>query len=227
MNGGVFVTGTDTGIGKTVCACAIVRALAARGIDVAPMKPIAAGATEAEGVSANDDSRLLLEAAGRHDLPLEDVTPILLREAVAPHIAAANEGRPIELAPVLAALERLRQRSRFIVVEGVGGFMVPLASGLDTTALASAIGFPVVLVVGLRLGCLNHALLTARAIEACGLRLAGWIANAIDPHMAARRENVAALKERLHAPLLGTLAFTQPPDARAFARAIDVAPLIG
>jgi dethiobiotin synthetase len=224
---GVFVTGTDTGVGKTLAACALIHALVDRGIDVMPMKPIAAGAAVHDGTWANADSVALLRAAGRDTSRLPDVNPILLREPMAPHIAAAREGRRITLEPVLPALERLAADGRFVVVEGVGGFRVPLGDDLDTVDLARAIGLPVVLVVGLRLGCLNHALLTADAIEASGLPFAGWIANGIDPDMAVRDENVAALEERLAAPLLGRLPFDPRPLAQVFARAIDVEPLLG
>ena len=227
MTRGVFVTGTDTGVGKTLCAAALVHALVNRGIDVMPMKPVAAGAMVHDGGWANEDSVTLLRAAGRDGSRMEDVTPILLREPMAPHIAAAREGRTITLEPVLAAFERLRAGGHFMVVEGVGGFRVPLSSSLDTADLASALRLPVVLVVGLRLGCLNHALLTAQAVRAAGLQLAGWIANGIDPDMMVADENVAALRERLDAPLLGRLPFEQRPLAPALARLLDVGPLLG
>lgn len=226
MSRGVFVTGTDTAVGKTVAACALIHALVARRIDVMPMKPIAAGATVHSGGWANEDSVALLRAAGRDPSRLPDVTPILLREPMAPHIAADREKRRITLEPVQAAFQRLAKEAEFVVVEGVGGFLVPLGHDLDTVDLARAIALPVVLVVGLRLGCLNHALLTARAIEAAGLPFAGWIANAIDPAMAVPDENVAALRNRLAAPLLGRFPFAAPPDPASLARAIDVEALL-
>jgi dethiobiotin synthetase len=226
MTRGVFVSGTDTGVGKTVAACALMRALANRGVTVAPMKPIAAGAIQRDGRWVNADSVALLEAAGLDISAVGDVTPVLLREPMAPHIAAAREGRRIELAPVHAAFERLRAAGRFMVVEGVGGFAVPLDDRLDTVDLARSLGLPVVLVVGMRLGCLNHALLTARAIEASGLPFAGWIANSVDPNMAAADENRAALETRLGAPLLGRLPFTPAPDPELLARHLDVTSLL-
>jgi dethiobiotin synthetase len=203
-----------------------LHALAERGATVMPMKPIAAGASAFPGGWANADSLALLRAAGRDTARLADVTPILLREPMAPHIAAAREGRTIELAAVRAAFERLSRDGAFVVVEGVGGFRVPLAAAIDTVDLARMLGLPVVLVVGMRLGCLNHALLTAEAIAAAGLRLAGWIANAIDPNMAAADENVAALVERLDAPLLGRLPYSPDAAPAALARRLDVAPLL-
>ncbi len=227
MSRGVFVTGTDTAVGKTVAACALIHALKSRGLGVLPMKPIAAGAVTHAGGWANEDSIALLRAAGGDASKLADVTPILLREPMAPHIAAAREKRVIALAPVRAAFDRLAAACDFIVVEGVGGFEVPLGDGLDTIDLARAIGLPVVMVVGMRLGCLNHALLTARAIRDSGLPFVGWIANAIDPAMAVPGENVAALAQRLEAPLLGRLAFQMKLDPAALASSIDPGALLG
>jgi dethiobiotin synthetase len=149
-----------------------------------------------------------------------------VREPMAPHVAAAREGRRIELEPVRAAFLRVAAEGDFVVAEGVGGFMVPLDDHLDTVDLARMLRLPVVLVVGMRLGCLNHALLTARAIEGSGLPFAGWIANHVDPSMAAADENVAALKARLGAPLLGRLPFEARPDPAALARYLDVRALL-
>jgi dethiobiotin synthetase len=225
MRRGIFVTGTDTGVGKTLAACALVHALRAAGEEVVPMKPVAAGAGQRGGRWVNEDTLALLDAAGLDDAALERVTPVLLREPMSPHIAAAREGRRISLAPVLEALDRAPAHA-FQVVEGVGGFLVPLADDLDTGDLARAVALPVVLVVGLRLGCLNHSLLTARAIRAAGLTLAGWIANAIDPGMAVPDENVATLERRLGAPLVGRFPWQVQPDARALARLLDVRALL-
>ncbi len=160
---GVFVTGTDTGIGKTWCACALIAALRAKGVACAPMKPVAAGATLAGTHRANEDSLALIAAAGWSLDALDLVTPVLLDAAVAPHIAAARERRIISLAPIVAAFHALCSRAPFVVAEGVGGFKVPLAPGLDSVELARTLGLPIVLVVGMRLGCLNHALLTRDA----------------------------------------------------------------
>jgi len=227
MRRGVFVTGTDTGVGKTLAACALIHALGESGLDVAAMKPVAAGAIVHDGGWANEDTIALLRAAGRDGSRVPDANPVLLREPMAPHIAAARERREITLDPILAAYERLRATAQFIVVEGVGGFRVPLSATLDTADMARAFALPVVLVVGMRLGCLNHALLTADAVRASGLTLAGWIANAIDPEMEVRDENIAALKERLGAPLLGEIPYSPRPVAPALARCLDVALLEG
>ena len=222
MRRGLFVTGTDTGVGKTLAACALVHALRAAGARPAPMKPVAAGAEGAQ----NEDTRALLAAARLDASWAPAVTPVLLREPMAPHIAAARERRVLDLAFLEPALERLGQAGDYLVVEGVGGFKVPLADALDTVDLARAVNLPVVLVVGLRLGCLNHALLTADAVRAAGLDLAGWIANAIERDMPVREENVAALRQRLGAPLLGEFPYAANPDPAALAVHIDVRALL-
>jgi dethiobiotin synthetase len=222
---GVFVTGTDTGVGKTVAACALIHALRAAGERVAPMKPIAAGAIQRGGHWVNEDTLALAEAAGLGIDAAGRVTPLLLREPMAPHIAAAREGRRIALGPIVQAFEAAGSPGDFHVVEGVGGFMVPLDELVDTADLAAALGLPVVLVVGMRLGCLNHALLAAQAVDVAGLRLAGWIANTLDPSMNGLDENVETLRARLRAPLLGRLRHRRDLDAVVMARDLDVAPL--
>jgi len=226
VNPGVFVTGTDTGVGKTFASCVLIEALRSRGVHVVPMKPIAAGAIAHDGGWANEDTLALMQAAGCPASLAAEVTPVLLREPMAPHIAAAREGRTIDLAPVWPAWARLAKAGTFSVVEGVGGFRVPLGSGLDTVDLARTYALPLVMVVGMRLGCLNHALLTAEAIGRAGLALAGWIANTIDPQMAVADENVGALRERLGAPLLGRLPWAPQASARSLAPWLDVAPLL-
>ena len=226
MRRGIFVTGTDTGVGKTLASCALVHALRAAGVRPVPMKPIAAGASPGPHGARNDDTTALLEAAGLDPSWAAAVTPVLLAEPMAPHIAAEREGRAVSLGFLEPALARLATAGDFLVVEGVGGFKVPLGETLDTVDLARAVGLPVVLVVGLRLGCLNHALLTAEAVRGAGLTLAGWIANAVDPAMPVRAENVAALRERLGAPLLGVLPRASPPRAQTLAARLDVAPLL-
>ncbi len=226
MSAGAFVTGTDTGVGKTLVACALVHALRVHGAAVFPMKPVAAGAEEIGGRRVNADTAALAQAAGLGAEAYGRITPVLLREPMAPHVAARREGRRIALPALAAALDAQRLPGRFLLVEGVGGFVVPLDDGLDTVDLARAAALPVVLVVGLRLGCLNHALLTAAAIAAAGLAFAGWVANAIDPDMAVPDENVEALRARLRAPLLGRLPYRPGADPAALAGLLDVAPLL-
>jgi dethiobiotin synthetase len=224
MRKGVFVTGTDTGVGKTVASAALIAALRRRGLRVAPMKPIAAGAVERGGTWINEDTEALLAAAGLDASWAGRVTPLLLREPMAPHLAARHEGRALSLDPVMAAWHALE--GDFAVVEGVGGFRVPLFDHVDTSDMARAFGLPVVLVVGMRLGCLNHAMLTRDAIAACGLPFAGWIANEIDPAMLSLDENVATLAERMGAPMLGRIPWQPHASAGDRGRALSVESLL-
>jgi len=213
-----FVTGTDTEIGKTLVSCAMLHALAQQGLRAAGMKPVAAGAELRDGVWHNEDVDRLAAAASI-DLPVELSTPYLLRDAAAPHIAAQQEDVRIDAAHILACYKQIAARADAVVVEGVGGFRVPLSETFDTADLAQQLGLPVILVVGLRLGCLNHALLSAEAIAARGLKLAGWVANAADPGMRHSAANVDALKARLPAPLLGCvprLPAASPAAAAAY-----------
>lgn len=222
MNRALFVAGTDTGIGKTHAACALIHALRAQGLRVCGMKPVASGCLETPDGLRNEDA-LALQAAGSAPLPYEAINPIALREPLSPHLAARLERRSIDPAALYAAFERLRATHERVVVEGVGGWMVPLAPGLLASALPRQWNLPVVLVVGVRLGCLNHALLSARAILADGCTFAGWIGNRIDPAMAAVEDNLATLRELLPAPCLGVLPFGLAPGAAA-AR-LDLSPL--
>ena len=223
MKRGVFVTGTDTGVGKTVASCALLHALAKAGIRAHPFKPVAAGAVQRGEHWANEDTLALIAAAGLGAEAIERVTPVLLKEALAPSIAADYEGRVIDIETVRAAFDQLD--ADYVVAEGVGGFMVPLTTETDSVDLCRALSLPVVLVVGMRLGCLNHALLTMHAIDEAGLRFAGWIANEIDPNMAAAEENLEILRARLHAPLLGRLPHRVPPLPQELARCLDVSPI--
>jgi len=210
-NHGFFVTGTDTGVGKTLICCALLHGFAALGKSVIGMKPVAAGAVRGARGLINDDVALL-RAASNVEAPLALVNPYCFEPPIAPHLAAEQAGVVIDLAIIAAAFERLAAIADIVIVEGVGGFCVPLNRGEDGADLAQRLGLPVILVVGLRLGCLNHALLTAHSIRAKGLTLAGWTANRIDPAMAAAERNVAALAERLAAPLLGVVEFMAAPD---------------
>ena len=215
-----FVTGTDTEIGKTLISSAILHGLVQAGVKAAGMKPIAAGAEMRDGLLHNDDVAQLV-AASNVALPRELVVPYLLREPAAPQRAAELEGVVIEQERILAAHAQIVQRADAVVVEGVGGFRVPLSSEFDTADLAQRLGLPVVLVVGLRLGCINHALLTADAIKARGLHLAGWVANLADPRMRHSEANLEALQRRLGAPLLGYVPRLQLPTAAAAAANLD------
>jgi dethiobiotin synthetase len=188
------------------------------------MKPVAAGATMKDGSLVNEDTEGLLRAL---DWPAQRaglVTPILLREPIAPHIAARIEGRAIGREPIVDALARIGAECDYVVVEGVGGFRVPLDDERDTVDLARDVAMPVVLVVGMRLGCLNHALLTADAITGAGLALAGWVASCVDRDMPYREENIEALERRLPAPRVGTIPYMEPPDPRRAAECLHIPP---
>lgn len=210
----LFVTGTDTGVGKTLVSAALLHALSAHHARVVGMKPVAAGTERINGVLANEDV-IALRAASTCAVPAELDNPVLLPDPVSPHIAAARAGVTIDIPHIVACHRQLLLLADAVVVEGAGGFHVPL-SGLETGAdLAQALGLPVVLVVGLRLGCLNHALLTLEAIRARGLTLAGWVANHIDPAMLAQDDNIAFLQQKLQVPLLATVPYQSVPDPRA------------
>lgn len=201
---GFFVTGTDTGVGKTLVSAALVHAYGQAGRRVAGMKPVASGAVDtAAGQVWEDVEQIMAEAT----VPVAHalVNPYHFVPPVAPHLAAAMAHEAIDLERILAAYTAVCRQAELVVVEGVGGFMVPLNATEDTSTLARRLGLPVILVVGMRLGCINHALLTAAAIEAQGLSLAGWVANTIEPDMPLFQENVASLVARLKAPLLGVI----------------------
>lgn len=218
---GLFVTGTDTGVGKTLVACGLLRAFANRGLKAVGMKPVASGAVSREGGLVHDDVEKLL-AAGNVAAPREHVNPYCYEPPIAPHIAAAGAGMRIDLDRIGQSFETLSARADVVIVEGVGGFRVPLAPGIDTAQLAARLALPLVLVVGLRLGCLNHALLTAEAVANRGLKLAGWVANHVDPRMAAVEENVRTLEMLIPAPLLAHIAFTATPDIAISAALLDL-----
>jgi dethiobiotin synthetase len=225
----LFVTGTDTEIGKTFVSAALLHGFAALGLRVAAMKPIAAGAFERDGVLHNEDADQL-DAAANVALPPGIRTPFMLKDAAAPHIAAARENVSLDIATIVDAHRFAMQQADIVVVEGVGGFRVPLTDVHDTADLAFALNLPVVLVVGMRLGCISHALLSAEAIAARGLRLAGWVANTVDSGMLFAAENIEAIRLRLdsqyNAPLLGTIPRLAPPDATAASKYLDTQMLL-
>lgn len=218
----LFVAGTDTGIGKTHAAQTLVHAFRLAGERVAGMKPVASGSERTPDGLRNEDA-LLLQAAS-HPVPgYAQVNPLALEAAVAPHLASRYEGVPITWPPLDQAFAALGQTHDRVVVEGVGGWLVPLAPGISAEQFAQRWTLRVVLVVGVRLGCINHARLTARAIEADGCALSGWIANVIDPDMPLREDNIQTLRGMLPAPCLGMLPHGMPPAEAA--RWLDVSPL--
>ncbi|MCW0378474.1 ATP-dependent dethiobiotin synthetase BioD 1 [Xanthomonas sacchari] len=211
-----YVTGTDTGIGKTIASTALLHALRARGQRAVGMKPVASGcAREADGWR-NEDALALQDASAPRPA-YDDLNPYALPLPLAPELAAADAGVQLELAPIAAAFERLRAQADVVVVEGVGGWAAPLSATLDQADLARALRLPVVLVVGLRLGCLNHARLSAAAIAADGLQCIGWIGNEIDPAMERIDDNMAMLRARLPMPCWGRLPYRPQPQAEQLA----------
>ena len=221
MPSGLFVTGTDTGVGKTYISCLLLHALAARNMAVVGMKPIAAGCENGQWRDVE-----LLRFASNVDVPLDDLNPYALQTPIAPHIAARQEDVAIEIAHIVQCYDRLASTAEVVVVEGVGGFLVPINAYETAADLAKALDLPVILVVGMRLGCINHALLTAQAIKHAGLCLVGWVANCVDPGMLALEENIAALQHRIDAPLLGQIPFTEISDLTQQAQRIEVDKLI-
>jgi dethiobiotin synthetase len=212
----MFVTGTDTGVGKTLASCTLLHALRARGLRAVGMKPLASGCEATPDGLRNEDA-LALQAASNPRPAYDDLNPYALPLPLAPEIAAREAGIEVALAPILAAHARLRAQAEVVVVEGVGGWAAPLSGQLDQADLVRALELPVVLVVGLRLGCLNHAYLSVRAILADGCRLAGWIGTGIDPAMARIDDNRALLAARIPAPCLGWLPWQAAPDPAALA----------
>lgn len=214
---GLFVTGTDTGIGKSVASAALLHALRREGRSAVGMKPVASGCEWHPKGWRNEDA-LLLQAASAPRPDYADVNPYALPEPVAPELAAASAGVTITLDPIRTAFARLRAQADCVVVEGVGGWAAPLTATLDQIDLVRALQLPVVMVVGLRLGCINHARLTQQAIVASGARMVGWIANDIDPAMARADDNFAILQRCLTVPCWGRLPHAATPDPAQLAR---------
>ena len=213
-----FVTGTDTGVGKTLISCALLHAFAALGKSVAGMKPVAAGCDE-DGL--NEDVKKL-RAATNVFASLGQINPYSFIHPIAPHIAAHHAGVSINLDRILESFNELTSQAEVVIVEGAGGFQIPLNETQDSTDLAISLGIPVILVVGMRLGCINHALLTMRAIHDCDLVCAGWVANVIDAEMGALKENIDALKKRIDAPLLGVVQHQSLLDISKISSLIDI-----
>ncbi len=216
-----FVTGTDTGVGKTLVSAALVHAATRAGLKAVGMKPVAAGSTVIDGRLANEDVDTLAAEASVA-VPVSLTSPYILREACAPHVAAELERVRIDEAVLLDAFRQTSAMAEAVVVEGVGGFRVPLSDTFDTADLAAHLRLDVILVVGLRLGCLNHALLTAEALATRGLKLVGWVANQIDPAMPHQAANLAALQSRLSAPLVGVIPWMETPSAAVAADHVNI-----
>jgi dethiobiotin synthetase len=212
MSKGLFVTGTDTGVGKTVVSLGLMQALQAQGLCVVGMKPVASGCEPTADGPRNADAQALL-AQSSISPPYDLVNPGAFEPAVAPHIAAAREGRRIELSALTDTFGRLAAQAEYVVVEGIGGWRVPLNGSHYVSDLAVALGLPVLLVVGLRLGCLNHAILSWESMQASGVRCAGWVANQIEPGMSNLEENVACLASVFGAAPAGLIPFVSARGA--------------
>ena len=224
------MTGTDTSVGKTLVSCALLQAFAAKGKRAAGFKPVAAGCDE-DG--HNDDVRLLL-ASSNVPATCGQINPYCFPQPIAPHLAARHAGVRIEFSSILSSYRELAGRTDEVIVEGVGGFCVPLNNEQNSADLAKQLDLPVILVVGMRLGCLNHALLTMRAIADYQLECAGWVANVLDVDGTTRRceasragmpslqENIEALRQRIAAPLLGMVPYQSQPDACAAAAHLNL-----
>ena len=220
---GYFITGTDTGIGKTVVTLCLMRWLQVRGLRVAAMKPVASGCERTPEGLRNEDA-LQLQRQASMPLDYGAVNPYAFEPPIAPHIAAQEAGEEIRIDTILHDMRQLAGEADIVCVEGVGGWLVPL-NGRETVAdLAVSLGLGVVLVVGMRLGCLNHALLSARAIEASGAPLAGWVANCMPPAADYLDENINTLKSMITAPLLGVVPAMPSSVASQVAVTFDLPP---
>lgn len=217
----LYVTGTDTGIGKTLSSCAILHALRARGLRSLGMKPVASGCASGEGMWRNDDALALQRASSAH-AAYADINPFAFEHPLAPELAASDDGAEVTLAPICAAFARLQAQADAVVVEGVGGWASPLSATLMQVDVVRALQLPVVLVVGLRLGCLNQALLSARALVADGVPFVGWIASHMDPHMERVADNLRMLSERLPVPCWGTLPHAPEANPAAMASHLHI-----
>lgn len=212
MAKGHFITGTDTGVGKTLISCALLHVYAQRGLRTAALKPIASGALLTPEGLRNEDA-LALQAVASVKLPYQLINPYVFAPPIAPHIAAQQAGVSMDIDTIVSTYKQCANQADVVIVEGVGGWMVPINNHDTTADLARALGLPVILVVGIRLGCLNHALLTQQCITASGLTLAGWVANVIGDD-AAVAENVQTLQRRwCDIPLLGVVPRLSGPNA--------------
>jgi dethiobiotin synthetase len=218
---GFFVTGTDTGVGKTLVACALLEGFRSSGRSAVGMKPVAAGHEHGKWL----DVEALAEASSVR-APMSTVNPYAFEPAIAPHIAAERAGIEMDLEKILVAFRELSRLAEVVIVEGAGGFVVPLNTGKTTVDLMRMLGLPVILVVGMRLGCLNHALLTREAMTSAGLPCAGWVANSPAAEMPELERNVQALAERLDCAFLGQIPYRPGLVARDAARSLNTQTLL-
>jgi len=225
MTAGWFITGTDTGVGKTYVARCLLAALAHADRPAVGMKPVASGCHRTQTGLRCDDAELLL-ADSSVNPDYTDVNPYAFAEPVAPHLAAAAEGKTIELEVIQERFRRLRRLAPYVVVEGAGGWRVPLDDSRTMADIAKALGLPAILVVGMRLGCLNQALLTVEAMHTDGVTLTGWVANQIDPVMERFEQNIATLEARIAEPLLGVLPYQARVQPEESIKRLNLSPLL-
>jgi dethiobiotin synthetase len=218
---GIFVTGTDTGVGKTLVSTALMRSLKRHGLRVAGMKPVASGSRPTPAGLRNEDALALMHEQSTA-LPYELVNPFVFLPPIAPHVAAAQAGIAIDLARIEETFERVQEGVDMVIVEGAGGWYAPISDGSTMAELARVLRLPVLLVVALRLGCLNHALLTARAIEKDSSSICGWVANRVDAEFPYWEENLATLKRMLPAPWLGSIAHQPDPNIDYAAHCLNI-----
>lgn len=212
MTQGLFITGTDTGVGKTIVSSSLLELFNQQSLTTAAIKPVSTGTVLTEQGWQNEDAQILIQHCST-PLSYEEVNPIHYRPAIAPHIAAKELGESITVERLYKGCKRVLDKSAdMTIVEGVGGWEVPLNNEETQADFAKRLGFPVILVVGIRLGCLNHALLTRAAIARSGVELAGWVANCIFPDMPYQDENIKTLKEKFSEPLLGVVPFCESID---------------
>lgn len=223
---GFFITGTDTDVGKTVVAAGLMRALRARGLRVAGMKPVSCGGVMSADGIVNEDVTTLEREGSEPTPPRALMNRYAFAEPVSPHIAAALQHDTIDIGAIVDDLHRLQTLADVIVLEGAGGWEVPISESETMADVARACELPVILVVGIRLGCLNHALLTSRAITDSGLPFAGWIANRLDPHARQADGNIDTLRKRIPAPLAGIVPYLDAPDPVAIAACLDLDQLL-
>jgi dethiobiotin synthetase len=218
-----FVTGTDTEVGKTVASCALLQAAARAGWRTAGYKPVASGSRmTSEGIRNGD--ALALQRHSTLMLDYAQVNPLAFLEPTSPHIVSTEEGRPIEFSQLSAGLRVLEQQADWVLVEGAGGWFTPLSDSHYFSDWVVEEQLPVILVVGIKLGCINHALLTAAAVQSAGLRLAGWVANNVQQPGRRHAEYLATLRERLPAPMLGEIPWLTDPAVPGD-RWLDLTPL--
>ena len=219
---GFFITGTDTDIGKTWVSAGLMVAFKRQGWSVAGMKPIASGCRQSSGGLRNDDAILLIKQASQSFL-YDDINPFAFVPAIAPHVAAFDDGVVISFEKIIKSYRLLESQADYVVVEGVGGWKVPLNEQDTVADLARNLALPVILVVGIRLGCINHALLSYEAIVNDGLSVAGWVANCVDTHCLRVTENIGAIRQRINAPLLGVVPWMEQLDVERVSDCLDVA----